>query len=139
VTERQIIEEYFKLQMAVGGDDKLRELVHQVGMKKADMLLIQEISAESKKSQLKWGVGLTGCSYVFYRLLLAKRKMFYNFFQVKYRRPWVGNVKRGLAFFTLFVVQVNLLNFGFDKSIPNEIMKAGLFRKYHIEFEKVYL
>jgi hypothetical protein len=48
-------------------------------------------------------------------------------------------MKRGFSMFLLFGFWVNILNLTFDKTIPNAILKKGLYKKYHIEFEKIYL
>jgi hypothetical protein len=90
----------------------------------------------NKVSQLKYGIGSTAACYVFYKLALSKRRMFYNFFRKNHRWPWIGHLKRGLSFFTLFVVHINLWNLGFEKTIPQDLFKEGMYKKYHIEYEK---
>ena len=117
----------------------MRALIHQVGLLKVDLDRIQVITSKSKQSQLKYGVFTTAGTYMIYKLFLAKRKTFYNFFRKNYRFPLLGHMKRGLSLFTVFVLQVNLLNLSFDKIIPNDLYKEGLYKKYYLEFDKVYL
>jgi hypothetical protein len=106
---------------------------------KSDFEKIQHVTIESKKSQLKYGFATTIGTYLFYRLALQKRKTFYNFFRKNYKYPFLGSIKKGMSLFFLFLVQVNLLNLAYEKTIPTDLFKAGFYKKYHLEFEKVYL
>jgi hypothetical protein len=103
---------------------------------KDDYDQINKTINESKASQLKWACILTAGTYSIYHLAFAKKKMFYEFFRKPHRFRIVNHMKRGLGLLTLFVANMNFLTMFFEKTIPNDLLKQGMYKKYYVEFEK---
>lgn len=86
-----------------------------------------------------YALASTGITYGLYKLVLAKRRMFYDFFRKNHKIPLVGRIKKGLSIFMVYAVWVNIWKVGFERATPNEFFKLGLYKKYHLEYEKNYL
>jgi hypothetical protein len=131
-----LIEQYFRIFLNVPEKEKLKLIIHQPALLKSDYDEVNQAINDSKAHQLKWACITTTGTYAIYHLAFAKKRMFYEFFRKPHRFRIINHLKRGFGLLTLFVVNMNILTYFYDKTIPNDLLRKGMYKKYFVEYEK---
>ncbi|CAD8089349.1 unnamed protein product [Paramecium sonneborni] len=135
ITNKAIIEQYFKRYMMLQPTDKSNLLVQHPGLLQVDKDKIDKVTNDTMQSLVNATAGCTVASLFFYKLLLSKRRIFYDF----YRKGRFSFIKKPLSILVLFTTWGGALAYGYKQTIPFELFKQGMYKKYLIEYDKVYL
>ncbi|CAK73793.1 unnamed protein product (macronuclear) [Paramecium tetraurelia] len=135
ITNKALIEQYFKRYMMLQPTDKANLIVNHPALLQVDKEKIDKVTNDTMMSLVNATSGCTVASLLFYKILLSKRRIFYDF----YRKGRLSFVKKPISVFLLFMSWGAGLSYGYKQTIPFELFKQGMYKKYLIEYDKVYL